>query len=86
MPEVELTFETRRDTNTRKVLRDWFELLQVKDVTIIYCDAEGVEYARQLWSQVECKKFTDPEVDLASISYARVNVTLLPYDILEVSA
>lgn len=84
MPEVPATFETRRDTDTRKILRDWYEKQQVKDVTVIYTDAEGVEVNRVLWSGVECKAFKDPEVDFGNISYARVEVTFLPYDIVEV--
>jgi hypothetical protein len=85
MPEVEVGYEIRRDTKTRKTWRDYFEKKEVHDLTVLYCDADGVEFARQLWSQVECRSFTDPEVDLSSVSYAQVTMTLLPYDIVEVA-
>jgi len=84
IPEVAMTYETRRNSKTRKFFQDYFTENQVKDVTVIYCDASGAEFARDLWQSVECRKFSTPEVDFSSISYARVDVILLPYDIIPV--
>jgi hypothetical protein len=81
MPTVPCTFETRRNTITRKFLTDWKDKHEKHDVTIIKCDAGGVEFARDLWQDVECNKREDPEVDLASVSYARMDVVFLPYSI-----
>jgi len=84
MPEVQLTYETQRSTKTRKFFRDWFLNKEIKDVTVIKCDAAGVEYERELWPSTECRRFSDPEVDFSNVSYSRVDVTLLPSDVIPV--
>jgi hypothetical protein len=84
MPSIPLSFETRRNTKTRKLLADWYDKDEQHDVTIIKTDASGVEFERELWQDVECQKHTEPEVDFSNISYARVDVVLLPYDIIRV--
>jgi hypothetical protein len=81
MPAIPATFETRRSTSTRKILSDWYNKNEQHDVTIIWCDAGGVEFARDLWEDVECSIIKKPETDLANVSYARLEVTFLPYDI-----
>lgn len=85
MPEVRLTYETRRNTKTRKFFKDYFHKKEKHDVTIIRCDADGVEYDRELWSAVECNHFSENEFDAGSPTYAQINVTLLPYDITPVN-
>lgn len=85
MPEVEFAFETRRNTNTRQFLADWYHKKETKNLTIIYCDADGVEFARYLWSDVECRKHTIPATDHSKVDYAQVSVILIPYDITEAS-
>lgn len=84
MPSIPLSFETRRNTKTRKFLADWFDKKEQHDVTIIKTDAGGTEFERQLWQDVECQKHTEPEVDFSNVSYAKVDVVLLPYDIIRV--
>lgn len=81
MPAIPATFETRRSTSTRKTLNDWYNKDEQHDVTIIWCDAGGVEFARDLWEAVECSVKKIPETDLANVSYARMEVTFIPYDI-----
>ena len=44
-------------------------------------DADGVEYGRELWSQVECNRFQENSFDASSPNYAQIQITLLPYDI-----
>lgn len=85
MPEIDLKFETRRNTNTRAFLSDWYRGKTAKDITVIYCDADGVEFARYLWNQVECRKHTIPATDHSKIDYSYVSVTVCPYDISEAS-
>ena len=85
MPEVELVYETRRNTNTRKFFKDFYHKKEKHDVTVIRCDADGTEYDRELWSAVECNKFSENEFDAGSPTYAQINVTLLPYDITPVN-
>lgn len=81
MPEVAATFETRRDTNTRKFLQDWYNNNEQHDVTVVYFDAGGTEFARYAWQAVECKKLSIPETDHASPSYAKLDVAFLMQDI-----
>lgn len=81
MPEIPATYETQRNTITRKFFQDFHRNKEVKDCTVIRFDASGVEFARELWSSVECRRFSDPEVDHGSVSYSKIDVILLPYDI-----
>lgn len=81
MPAVPFTFETRRNTKTRKVLNDWFDKQEQHDVTIILVDAGGTEFERALWQDVECQKHVNPEIDFSNVSYARLDVTFIPYSI-----
>jgi hypothetical protein len=85
MPEITLTYNTKRSTNTRRFLRDWYFQKQVKDMTIIACDATGTEFDRVLWSDVECMKLVEPEADLGSPTYAQISITVLPFDITPVA-
>lgn len=84
IPEVEAAYEVRRNTNTLKFFQDYYAAGEKKDVTVVYCDADGVEYARDLWQDVECRRLVRPQVDLANVTYAQVTVVLLPYDIIPV--
>lgn len=81
MPEVQLTYEVRRNTDTRKFLKNYFHNKEKHDITVIRCDADGVEYGRELWSQVECNRFQENSFDASSPNYAQIQITLLPYDI-----
>jgi len=80
-PEIPATFEIRRNTNTRKKLNDWHGSKEKHDVTIIYCDADGTEYERQLWQDVELRSLSRPEVDFAAVKYAQYECVFLPYEI-----
>lgn len=81
MPEVQLTYETRRNSKTRKFFKDYFHKKEKHDVTIIRIDADGSEYDRELWSAVECCKYSENAFDAGSPTYASISVSLLPYDI-----
>lgn len=84
MPSISATFETQRNTITRKFLQDWYNNDERHDITLVWKDAGGVEFARDLWEDVECSAKKTPETDFANISYARLDVTFLPYDITSV--
>lgn len=81
MPEVQLTYETRRSAKTRKFFKDYFHKKEKHDITIIRIDADGSEYDRELWSAVECSKYSENSFDAGSPTYASITVSLLPYDI-----
>lgn len=85
MPEVQLVYETRRNTNTRQFFKDYFYKKEKHDVTVIRCDADGTEYGRELWSAVECNKFHENTFDAGSPTYASVTISLLPFDIVPVN-
>ena len=84
MPEVACTFETRRDTKTRKMLQDWYDKNEQHDATVVYFDAGGSEFARYLWPATECRKHSIPETDHASPTFAKLDVIFLPQDIMPV--
>jgi hypothetical protein len=81
MPQVDLTFETRRSTTTRAILRKWFTGKEVHDLTIDQVDAAGTSFEKISWSSVECSALKEPAVDTSNPSYAQITVTLIPYDI-----
>jgi hypothetical protein len=81
MPEVTLTFETRRNTNTRALLRAWYSDKETHDLLIEQCDATGTTFERISWTGVECSKLDEPAVDMSNPTYAQITVTLIPYDI-----
>lgn len=85
MPEVQCVYECRRNTNTRQFFKDYFYNKEKHDITVIRCDADGIEYGRDLWSAVECKHFQENSFDAGSPTFASVQVTLLPFDITPVS-
>lgn len=85
MPSIPATYETRRNTATRKTLSSWYENDEKHDVTLVWCDAGGNEFARDLWESVELSVYKKPETDFSSVSYARIEVTFVPYNISEVS-
>jgi hypothetical protein len=84
MPEIQCSFETKRDSTgegTRATLEAWFTNKEVKNVTIVYMDATGTEFERDLWNGVELRKLSKPAVDASSPAYAKLDVTFLPYEI-----
>lgn len=81
MPEVELTFETRRSAQTRKILRGWFNNKETHDLAIHQCDATGTSFETISWTDVECSKLKEPAADASNPTYAQLTVTLIPYDI-----
>jgi hypothetical protein len=81
MPEVQLSFETKRDGATRKFLRSWYYNNEAHSMNINSVDASGAPFDTVLWEAVECRRMSEPEVDFANPTYARIDVTLIPYNI-----
>lgn len=84
LPMQEFRYKVARGTRTSKFFRDWKQNDEVKDVVIVYTDAHGDEYERDLLPKCECIKYSKPEVDLANPTYAQIAVTLLPWDIIPI--
>lgn len=86
IPAIELKYKTDRNTDTLKFFEDWYFNNEVKDGTIINTDASGTEYARKLIPQCECLKIVYPPYDASNPTYANIVVTVLPWDIIPISA
>lgn len=86
IPEYELRYKISRGTNTLKFFQDWYNLDEIKDVTIVRVDAHGSEFARTLMSQCECRVINIPETDSANPSYAMITAIILPYEITDLEA
>lgn len=86
-PPYELRYKLNRGTNTKEFYQTWYNDDEIKDVTIVRCDAHGTEFGRVLLSQCECLKIQlMPETDLSSPAYAQMAVTLLPWEITPIEA
>jgi hypothetical protein len=81
IPAVELTYKVERNSKTLKFWKDWYKKDEVHDVTIVSCDAHGVEFDRDLLPGCECNKFGRPNFDGASPTYAQLNVRIIPWDV-----
>jgi len=87
MPEVTFTYkcnaaDDRAKKGTKKFFRDWYKQSKVVGtMQLILVDASNAEIERTTWTDVECRRFSEPEMDLASPSYGRIDVVLIPYDI-----
>ena len=86
IPPLELRYKINRGTNTLQFFQDWNDDDEIKDVTIIRCDAHGTEFARKLLQQCECHVVEDPETDSSNPGYAMVTAIILPFEITDLEA
>jgi len=86
IPAIECTYKLDRDTESKKFIEDWFNKSEIKDVVCIYTDASGTEYRREIWSKTEIVRKNAPAYDAASPGLMRYEITLLPWDIIEVAS
>ncbi len=86
IPPVELTYKIQRDTETLDFMKGWYLNDESKDVTIIRTDGSGIEFARTLLPQSECVRYYEPPYDAAAPTFAQVQITLCPWDILPIEA
>lgn len=82
IPEVEVVYKLGRDTETLEFFQSWYDDHLQLDVVEVRTDASGTEFARRLWPLTEISRFVDPVFDGAAVEYARLTVTMLPFDIL----
>ena len=85
IPPLDLGFKYTRDSDTKQFFKDWYEKNEIKDVIAIEVDGSGAEIDRITLLQCECSKYALPEYTGESPSYYRIDVTILPYDIQEIS-
>ena len=64
-------------TTTKKFLSDYYQLDQVKDLTIISLDGTGEELDRDLWPDTECVKFNKREYDAGGVTHYGIEIILV---------
>lgn len=80
IPALELEYKDSVGGNAVDVYNAWFENNEVHDVTVKFVDAVGVEFDRHALPACECQSYARPGYDAANPEYAKILVTLLPYD------
>jgi len=83
---IMLTYKIKKDSETLKFFREWYMNDETKDVTKIRTDATGTEFARTLYQSCECVRYYEPAFDGAAPTYAQVQVTLAPYEVIPLDA
>lgn len=83
---LEVTYKIRKDSATLKFFRDWYLQNETKDVIKIRTDATGSEFARTLFQSCECVKYYEPAFDASNPTYAQIQATLLPYEVIPLDA
>ena len=86
IPVINVTYKIARGTSTLQFFRDWFYKDEDHELTIIRTDGTGVEFARTLMPLVENVKYFEPPFDAANPTYAQIQSTLVPWDILPLDA
>jgi hypothetical protein len=81
---IPMSFLIRRDDPTLTFLKTWREDREIKDVSVIEYDGTGTEYNRLLMSQCELGNAKIPEYAAESPTYAQVEFTLYPVEILPI--
>lgn len=81
LPQVQLIYKLERATNTLQFFEDFFDNNEVKDLEIIRTDAHGDEFKRKVYSDCEVISITEPAYDAANPDYAKITVTVAPYNI-----
>lgn len=78
MPDIELTYQVKRNGSALKFFQDFHRLHQQKDVIVIRTDAYGTEFSRDLLFACECTKDIEPAFNAENPTYANVKFNLLP--------
>jgi len=86
IPAVEAIYKIKAASDTLKFFRDWFQNNEVKEIVKIRTDASGTEFARTIYQDCECIKYSEPEFDGAAPIFAQINMIFLPYDIILLDA
>jgi hypothetical protein len=86
IPEINLKYKTRRDSQTYQRFINWRDNNEFHDVTHIILDQTGREIARELWPNTECSKVDREGYDAANPVFAQINVRMLPEDVIPIAA
>jgi len=83
IPPIDMGFKFTRNSTTKDVLKFWYDSNLPKDIVVIETDGAGEEIDRVTLLQCECSKYARTEYDAAAPTYFRIDITVVPYDILE---
>lgn len=86
LPVIEMVYRIDRDSATMKFWDDFYLNDESHDATLIRCDASGSEFARKLLQGCECIKISQAQYNAASPEFAKVTVSIIPWDIQIVEA
>ena len=81
LPTIDATFRIDKESLTLVTLRDWYGNNESHDVTIVRTDAQGAEFARTVLTGVTLQRYFEPAYDATAPDYARVEITMLPFDL-----
>lgn len=80
IPQLTPEYKDSVGSNANDFFNGWFENNETKDATVIFVDAAGTEFDRISCPGCECSNYERPDYDAANPGYAKIMVTLLPYD------
>lgn len=80
IPILEVTYRVDRGTSTLPFFEKWFLDNLVKDGVLTKYDAHGAEFERILLPKCECLKNGDPAYDASAPEYAKIMITIAPWD------
>jgi hypothetical protein len=86
IPAIQITYKISKDTNTLQFMKDWYFNDEEHDVTVIRTDASGTEFARTLLPSCECVRYYEPPYDAGNPTYAQVQITISPWDVIPIDA
>lgn len=82
IPIINCVFKVQRDSTIISFLKSWFENDEVHDIIKIRTDGAGIEFARTLFTSCESAKYSEPAYDGANPTYAQINCSFIPYDLI----
>jgi len=84
IPPIPCVFKLTRNSKTLKILQNWKDKNEYKDVVMIITDGAGAEISRELMPNTECSRLAGPAYDASSPVVSSQAVTLLPEDIIPI--
>jgi len=84
IPALDLVYRLDRDTETKKMIENWWNNDELHDVIVIYTDGHGNEFKRELWTQCELVKKSAPAYDASQPTFMQYQITILPWSIIDI--
>lgn len=84
IPSIGAIFKTSRNSQTLKILDDFYRKNEVHDMVCVRTDGAGNEIRRELWPNTQCSKWNGPAYDASAPVAAQIATTFLPEDIIPI--